>query len=107
MNSRVASEASLRARVDAWTLRLKVRPTQIRFQTMTRKWASCSTAGRITFCRELTQQPPSFQEFVVAHELLHLRIRNHGRLFESTLRAHLPGNPWIERRLPTSSRMAR
>lgn len=63
---------------------------------MTRKWASCSVAGRVTFSLELLDQPVSFQHYVIAHELLHLRIRNHGKLFAATLKAHLPGNPWIE-----------
>jgi predicted metal-dependent hydrolase len=31
-----------------------------------------------------------FQDFVVAHELLHLRIPNHGRLFKSLMTAHVP-----------------
>jgi predicted metal-dependent hydrolase len=31
---------------------------------------------------------------VIAHELLHLRIRNHGKLFTATLKAYLRGNRW-------------
>ena len=56
---------------------------------MERKWASCSTIGRITFNSELFDQPYRFQEFVIVHELLHLKIPNHGKLFKSLLRAHL------------------
>ncbi len=64
---------------------------------MTRKWASCSAGGRVTFCRDLLRQPMDFQDFVVAHELLHLRIRNHGKLFKATLEAHLGSNRWLRR----------
>lgn len=84
-----------RAKVDAWSHKLRVRPTQIRVQDMTRKWASCSAQGRLTFSRDLIREPSSFQDYVIAHELLHLRIRNHGRLFTATLKVHLPGNPWL------------
>lgn len=31
------------------------------------------------------------QPFVVAHELLHLRVPNHGRLFKALMTAHVPG----------------
>lgn len=82
-------------RVDYWSTRLRVRPTQVRIQTMTRKWASCSPHGRVTFARDLLAQPLSFQEYVIAHELLHLRIPNHGKLFTTTLRTHLAGNDWL------------
>ncbi|KZC38730.1 MULTISPECIES: M48 metallopeptidase family protein [Rhodanobacter] len=88
---------ALRQRVKQWAVTLKVRPMQIRVQRMTRKWASCSPAGRVTFSRDLCGKPAAFQDCVIVHELLHLRIRNHGKLFTATLRAYLPGNPWTER----------
>lgn len=85
-------------RVERWGVKLKVTPTQIRVQVMTRKWGSCSSRGRITFSSDLILQPAGFQDFVIAHELLHLRIRNHGKLFHATLNAHLRGNRWVRLR---------
>ncbi|MCB1552356.1 MAG: M48 family metallopeptidase [Xanthomonadales bacterium] len=91
------AEATLRSEVEAWSVRLRVRPKQVRLQPMKLKWASCSSAGRITLSRDLLKQPRSFRDYVIAHELLHLRIRNHGKLFDRTLRAHLAGNPWPDK----------
>jgi predicted metal-dependent hydrolase len=81
-------------KVDLWAQRLKVRPRIVRVQRMTRKWGSCSTAGVITLAADLVEQEPGFQDFVVAHELLHLRVPGHGRLFNALMSAHLPG--WRE-----------
>lgn len=92
------SRATFDRRVVDWSDRLRVRPTQVRVQMMTRKWASCSPQGRVSFARDLLSQPVDFQDYVIVHELLHLRIRNHGKLFTSTLRAHLSGNRWLARR---------
>ncbi|MCY4626986.1 MAG: M48 family metallopeptidase [Acidobacteria bacterium] len=78
------------ARVAVWRARLNVRPRQVRVQRMTRKWGSCSTAGTVTFATDLATQDPGFQDFVVVHELLHLRLPNHGRLFRAVLAAHVP-----------------
>jgi predicted metal-dependent hydrolase len=89
------SDARFRAEVAAWVATLKVVPAQVRVQAMTRKWASCSTAGRVTFCRELLGRPRAFREYVIVHELLHLRIPNHGKLFRTTLAVHLRGNRWL------------
>lgn len=88
------AETRFRVRVAAWAAKLKVAPLQIRVQAMTRKWASCSSAGRITFSRDLLKKPRAFRDYVIVHELLHRRIRNHGKLFKATLAAHLPGNRW-------------
>jgi len=85
-------------RVVDWSDRLRVRPAQVRVQRMTSKWASCSAQGRVSFARDLLSQPVDFQDYVIVHELLHLRIRNHGKLFTSTLSAHLSGNRWLARR---------
>ena len=77
-------------RVDYWAERLKVPPPKLRVQQMTRKWGSCSTSGYITLASDLADQEPGFQDFVIAHELLHLRVPNHGKLFKALLAAHVP-----------------
>lgn len=80
----------IRERVEHWSRRLNVRPRLVRVRSMTRKWGSCSTSGTVTLAADLADQPPSFQDFVIAHELLHLRMPNHGRLFKALLTAHVP-----------------
>ena len=57
---------------------------------MTRKWGSCSTSGIITFVIDLADQELGFQDFVIAHELLHLRVPNHGKLFKALMTVHVP-----------------
>jgi predicted metal-dependent hydrolase len=82
-------------RVAYWAARLKVEPRIIRVQRMTRKWGSCSTFGIITLANDLADETPGFQDFVIAHELLHLRVPNHGKLFKALMNAHMPG--WTRR----------
>lgn len=86
------SADALRQRVKRWSAKLAVEPTQVRIQSMTRKWASCSSKGCLTFSLELASRQADFQDYVVVHELLHMRLPNHGKLFSATLRAHLPSN---------------
>lgn len=81
----------LRLRVDYWAVRLNVQPRVVRIAPMTRKWGSCSTLGIVSLAADLIEQDAGFQDFVIAHELLHLRIPNHGKLFKATLAAHVPG----------------
>jgi predicted metal-dependent hydrolase len=57
---------------------------------MLRKWGSCSTKGIITLAADLVSRSADFQDFVIVHELLHLRIRNHGRLFKAVMTTHVP-----------------
>jgi predicted metal-dependent hydrolase len=78
-----------KAEVWAWARRMGVEPKEIHLRPMTRKWASCSTRGRLTFDTDLLRQPASFRREVIVHELLHLKIPNHGPLFRSLLNAYL------------------
>jgi predicted metal-dependent hydrolase len=80
-----------RNRVRAWACRIRVSPRQIRVQRMTRKWASCSTSGWISFADDLLDMPTAFQDYVIVHELLHIKLRNHGRVFRSLLSSFVPG----------------
>jgi predicted metal-dependent hydrolase len=57
---------------------------------LARTRSACSTLGTITLAADLVEQDRRFQDFVVAHELLHLRVPNHGRLFKALMTAHVP-----------------
>ena len=84
----------LRQRTLAWAVRLRVNPRTVRVQDMHRKWGSCTSSGTVTLAYELVHLAEDFQDYVIVHELLHLRLPNHGRLFKALLTAHVPG--WRE-----------
>lgn len=96
----------LKQRVFAWAVVLKVNPNNVRVQDMNRKWGSCSRNGTITLASDLTDEEERFQDYVIVHELLHLRLRSHGRLFAALLEAHLPGSRDLEQRLHRTARRA-
>lgn len=85
------SREHLRQRADYWARHLKVEPRTVRVVRMRRKWGSCSTLGTVTLAADLADRDPGFQDFVIVHELLHLRLPNHGKLFKATMTAHIPG----------------
>lgn len=58
---------------------------------MVKKWASCSPSRRLYFSLDLVREQRRFRDVVIVHELLHLRLRNHGKLFRSLLNAFVPG----------------
>ncbi len=78
-----------KAEVQAWARRLGVTPREICLRPLKRKWASCSSRGCLTFDIELLRQPAVFRREVIVHELLHLKVPNHGPLFKALLKAYL------------------
>jgi predicted metal-dependent hydrolase len=81
-----------------------VNPKVIRVQEMRRKWGSCSSTGTVTLASDLAVQDPRFQDYVIVHELLHLRLSRHGRVFKALMSAHVPGWQAMEKRRKRQSR---
>lgn len=78
--------------VRRWAGRLEVAPREVRVTGMRRKWASCSQSGRLTFDSALLSQPEALQTEAIVHELLHLKVPNHGPLFRALMAAALHGD---------------
>lgn len=103
------SAAPIRSALDAWyrqrarevlahrleavaaTLRWVTGMPEMRLRNMTVQWGSCSPAGRITLNPMLVKAPRECIDYVMLHELIHLRHHNHGSQFYRTLDRHMPG----------------
>jgi predicted metal-dependent hydrolase len=54
------------------------------------RWGSCSSRGDISFSWRLIMSPPGVVEYVVVHEMAHLKHGNHSRKFWSEVKKMLP-----------------
>ncbi len=69
--------------------RLGLVPSGIRLRTARTRWGSCSPQGKIMINRRLVHAPLRVVEYVVVHELVHLRHRNHSKKFWKTVESIL------------------
>jgi predicted metal-dependent hydrolase len=88
-----------KARVLEWAAKLEVKAHSIYIRPMRRKWASCSTAGTLSFNDELLGMDTQLGDYVIVHELLHFSVPNHGKLWKALMRAHLGDYEKMEQRL--------
>ncbi len=88
-----------KARVLEWAAKLDVKAHSIYVRPMSRKWASCSTAGTLSFNDELLGMERGLGDYVIVHELLHFSVPNHGKLWKALMRAHLGEWEKLEMRL--------
>lgn len=78
-------------------------PREIRCRRMRRRWGSCLPTGTITLNSELLGAPSECFDYVVAHELCHLREANHGPRFYELLGLLVPEWKELRRRLNSES----
>lgn len=88
LEERVAVDV-FKAEVHRWAAQIGVEPKEIHLRPMKRKWASASSAGRLTFDTGLLTEPTDMRAEIIVHELVHLKIGNHGPLFRNLVRSHL------------------
>lgn len=80
---------TFKLRVQHWAEKLDVDVQWLSVRQMSNKWASCSTNGHLNFNSELLCYEQEVWDYVIVHELLHLFVPNHGKLWKSLMRAHL------------------
>jgi len=81
---------------------LKVAGLTIRNQRS--RWGSCSRAGRIALNYRLVQMPVQVCDYVLLHELMHLKEQNHSRRFWRLVESACPdfrlAERWLRRHGP-------
>lgn len=78
-------------RLPEWSRRTGLFPNEWRTRDMTTRWGSCNPiAGRIWLNVQLARYPSPCLDYVILHELLHLRVPNHGSAFRTLLNQYMP-----------------
>ena len=88
-----------KTRLVEWAARLDVKVRGLSVRPMRHKWASCSTAGTLSFNDELLEMERDLGDYVIVHELLHFAVPNHGKLWKSLMRAHIGEYEHLEARM--------
>jgi predicted metal-dependent hydrolase len=88
------------ARADHWLSECRVlsRPERPKLlvRPMTRRWGSCSKKGTITLNVDLVKVPLTYIDYVIVHELCHMKIHNHSPAFYRLLTRCMPD--WKQRK---------
>jgi predicted metal-dependent hydrolase len=58
-----------------------LRPGRVSIRNQRSRWGSCAREGNIALNFRLVQMPPAIRDYVLLHELMHLRQQNHSRRF--------------------------
>jgi predicted metal-dependent hydrolase len=88
LKTRALSELS--ARVSHYSRLMGLTPTGITVTSAEKRFGSCSPKNRLCFSWRLMRYPEAAVDYVVVHELAHIKQKNHGKAFYALIASVLP-----------------
>ena len=76
--------------VEKWAFIMGVIPKSITFRKTKRRWGSCSHRAELNFALTLAQLPLEAMEYIVIHELSHIKHPHHQRSFWNHVSEYMP-----------------
>jgi len=78
---KVQAREEITAAAAKWAVRMGLSYRSISIRDQKTRWGSCSSRGTLSFNWRLVMAPPAIMEYVVIHELAHLKQPNHSKAF--------------------------
>jgi len=104
------ARGTLAARTVELAAKIGQRPARISVRDTQSRWGSCSTERSLSYSWRLILAPPFVLDYVVAHEVAHMRHMNHGPRFWKLVRELSPesdtAQDWLGRNGPLLHRYA-
>ena len=91
----------IKNKFDLYSKKLQVHPKDYKIKNLESKWGSATELGKISLNVHLLKTPRKMIEYVILHELAHLRIRGHGHEYWAFLEKFMPDyekrKQWLEK----------
>jgi predicted metal-dependent hydrolase len=81
-----------------------LQPRAVSIRNQRSRWGSCARNGNIALNFRLVQMPPAVRDYVLLHELMHIKQQNHSRRFWRLVEAVCPAFRDAERWLRTTGK---
>jgi len=98
------AEETINQRMTRLASQLGVLPTMVRIKDQKTRWGSCSSKGTVHFNWRIVMAPVSVLDYVIIHELCHLRVRNHSqefwKLVSQNLLEYKSKRDWLKKNSP-------
>jgi len=76
--------------VSHWAEQMSLSPKDIRFRKTKRQWGSCSGKNVLSFNTMVMKLPKDVIQYIIVHELAHIRHKHHQKVFWQLVESYLP-----------------
>ncbi|MEO7743649.1 MAG: SprT family zinc-dependent metalloprotease [Usitatibacter sp.] len=89
----------LQERVAGHCVRSGIEPPRLMLSSALARWGSCNTRREVRLTWRLVKAPEALVDYVICHELAHLRHMNHSRAFWAEVERQCPGHRALRKHL--------
>lgn len=90
---------TLPSRISYYVKKMGYEPSEIRYKKMLRRWGSCTSGGVVTFNTLMMQLSYRHIDYIIVHELAHLKYMNHSREFHGFVKSILDDEKQLRQEL--------
>jgi predicted metal-dependent hydrolase len=96
---REKAKEKLTPRLKKWVDSTGLEYKSLRFKKMEKAWGNCSPQNSITFNYDAVTLPYSLIDYLIVHELVHTKIKNHSKEFWAEVSKHLSNWKQLDERM--------
>jgi predicted metal-dependent hydrolase len=89
----------IHSRLEHWAPLCGVSYKKVAIRNQRRSWGSCSSLGNLNFSYKLLFLPACMRDYIIVHELCHLKELNHSQKFWSEVESVMPEYKYFVREL--------
>lgn len=84
------AEKHFRQRVDFFSYEFNLKAKSVKVTSANKRWGSCSADNNLSFSFRLIMAPPAIIDYVIVHELMHIKEKNHSAAFWKLIEVVMP-----------------
>ncbi len=89
-NLRKKAKAIIPQKVEYYSNIMQLKPASVKINSAKKRYGSCSGTNNLNFSLYLMDKDERFIDYVVVHELAHIKHHNHSRDFYKLIEKHMP-----------------
>lgn len=86
-------------RVKKWIKTTKLEPVDYKFRKLNKRWGSCTKDNVVLLNYDAVKLPYSIIDYIIVHELCHLRVKKHSKEFWSLVSRYVPNHKELEEKI--------
>lgn len=87
---KIKARETLHDRVKHFSSIMNVRPAKVKITSAVTRWGSCSGKNSLSFSFRNMLLPQDLIDYIVVHELAHIRVKNHSHVFYDEIAKYMP-----------------